>query len=100
MRLLLMVAALLAAACVTPQDLRNVADDLDAYQAGSMTRLEVQTSIRATADEIESRPMELPTTPIDLAIYLAMAGATAFGAKTMTNRERDARRKRLGEKTT
>jgi hypothetical protein len=79
--------------------MRAMADTLDDVEAGFMTHAEGAAAIRGLAEEIENRPSEIPTDPVDLMLYLAAAGITAFTAKTVVNRERDGARKKRNEPT-
>lgn len=109
-----------ATSCVTPADLDNIEQaqedyqdsvdaKLEAYEAGDISKAELEAAMRA-ADEkrkeeleavkkdVEERTGSLITTdPTSLALT---AGTAIVGAIMGTNRIRDRRRKRLGEKTT
>lgn len=94
------IAALTLTGCATTADLREVAATIEAANAGYITHAEAAAKIDAKADEIESRTIQIPTTPGEAIMALLGAGGsimgTMYGAKRLTNRERDARRKELG----
>ena len=66
--------------CVTPNDLRDLADNVELYQQGAITEPELHDAIEQKAEEIEKRTEELvesmPTTPAGWAALLAQLAAT------------------------
>ena len=88
-------------ACVTPGDLRAVADAIEDVQSGALTSEQGAALIDAKADEIEARTLaaasSIPTDPLELAVWLAALGATGFGAYKGTMKVRDGKRTQRGE---
>lgn len=90
--------------CVTPNDLRDLADNVELYQQGAITEPELHDAIEQKAEEIEQRTEELvesmPTTPAGWAALLAQLAATAavggYGVNRYRNKQRVARGEAVG----
>ena len=90
--------------CVTPNDLRDLADNVELYQQGAITEPELHDAIEQKAEEIEKRTEELvesmPTTPAGWAALLAQLAATAavggYGVNRYRNKQRLARGEAVG----
>jgi len=89
-------------ACVMPGDIDALRQNLDAFEAGAVTKPEFDARNQEIADEIEARNAELkekahelPTDPLQLLAWGGSMLATVVG----TNKLRDHRRKMRGEAT-
>lgn len=99
--LALPLAFTLTSCVATTADLRQIADEIDAYQAGQITEEELSDAIDGKANEIEERikrlPSQIPTSPIGWLQLLAGLGLTAAGTGVGVNQVRDRARRKRGE---
>lgn len=96
MRRLVPVLALALGACVTPGDLRTLADTIEDQQAGFISREEAAERIREVADDVEERT-KIPTDPVELSLYLLSLGITGVATAKGVNLARDRKRALRGE---
>ena len=93
-----LLLATLSVSCVTAGDLREVAATLEEFEAGYLDTEEAAEKIREVARDVESRTPNIPTDPLELAIWLASLGATGFATFKGVNMSRDKKRIARGEK--
>lgn len=91
---LLLLLPFLAVSCgiiPTTADLRDIADELDAYQMGYQTQEETVLALDAKVDEIGDRKTPIPTSLPELIMLLGTAAVGGGGANLYRNRKRVAK---------